>query len=53
MDISKNEQVTCLIRYADGDLKKQERFVGFYKNASTTGQALAELIERVIKVLGL
>ena len=53
MDISKDEQVACLFRYADDDLKIQERFVGFYKTASTTGQALAELIEGVIKELGL
>ena len=53
MDISKHEQVACIVRYADPNLKIQERFIGFFKTASTTGEALAELIEKVIKELGL
>ena len=53
MDTSKHEQVACIVRFAHHNLKIQERFIGFFKTASTTGEALAEPIEKVINKLGL
>lgn len=52
-DIANHEQVAFILRYADDNLNIQERFLGFYKTGSTTGEALETLIESIIKELGI
>lgn len=52
-DIANHEQVAFIIRFADANLTIQERFLGFYKTATTTGEALEILITSIISELGL
>ena len=52
-DITRCEQESICIRYVDSDLQPQEAFLGFYAVDSTTGQAMANCIEDVLKRLQL
>ena len=52
-DISVQEQVAIIIRYADDFLNIQERFTGFYKTVSTTAEDLEKILHIALKKLGL
>ena len=51
-DISTHEQVAVIIRYADENLKIQERFLEFKITGSTTGEDLSKLLVTYLKDLG-
>lgn len=52
-DVTRFEQVSVVIRYVDGCLRIFERFIGFFKVHSTTGEHLFDLAKAIIKDLGL
>ncbi|CAF3163785.1 unnamed protein product, partial [Rotaria sp. Silwood2] len=52
-DISRHEQVSLVIRYTDDQFHVYERFIGFERASSTTGEALFNLLVRWLKQLDL
>ena len=52
-DVSGVEQQTICVRYVTPTLDVQEEFVGFYEPPSTTGEALARMMEDAMLRLGL
>ncbi|CAM4872894.1 unnamed protein product [Rotaria socialis] len=53
VDISRHEQVSLVIRYADDQFHVYERFIGFQRASSTTGEALFKLLVMWLKQLDL
>ncbi|CAF3732767.1 unnamed protein product [Rotaria socialis] len=53
VDISRHEQVSLVIRYADDQFHAYERFIGFQRASSTTGEALFKLLFMWLKQLDL
>jgi len=52
-DISRHEQVSLVIRYTDDQFHVYERFVGFERAGSTTGESLFNLLIQWLKQLDL
>ena len=52
-DISTHEQVTFCVRYPDENLRIRERFIGFVRTESTTGEELEKLVVAEIESLGI
>ncbi|CAF4162315.1 unnamed protein product, partial [Rotaria sordida] len=53
VDISRHEQVSLVIRYTDDQFHVYERFIGFQRASSTTGEALFKLLVTWLKQLDL
>ncbi len=47
-DIGKKEQVAFCVRYCNDNLEIFEKFLGFYSAATTTAEALTELILKIL-----
>jgi hypothetical protein len=52
-DIGKHEQVSLVLRYTDEQFNVYERFVGFKRTTSMTGEALFNLLLDWLKQLNL
>ncbi|CAF3356374.1 unnamed protein product [Rotaria socialis] len=53
VDIFRHEQVSLVIRHADDQFHVYERFIGFQRASSTTGEALFKLLVMWLKQLDL
>ena len=52
-DVSKKEQESICVRYADDDLNLYEEFMGFYEVDNTSGRAMAETIKDALLRYGI
>lgn len=52
-DIASHEQVSLVLRYVDEKFNVYERFIGFERTATMTGEALAELLIKWLNKLDL
>jgi hypothetical protein len=52
-DISRHEQVSLVLQYTDDQFHVYERFIGFERASSTTGDDLFNLLVEWLKQLGL
>jgi hypothetical protein len=52
-DVACHEQVSLVIRYVDAKFNVYEKFVGFERTATMTGEALAELLIKWLNKLNL
>ena len=52
-DISRHEQVSLIIRYTDDQFNVYERFIGFKRASSTTGDGLFKLLIQWLKKIDL
>jgi hypothetical protein len=52
-DIAKHEQVSLVLRYTDEQFNVHERFIGFKRTTSMTGEALFNLLLLWLKEMNL
>ncbi|KAG7170066.1 52 kDa repressor of the inhibitor of the protein kinase-like [Homarus americanus] len=53
VDKSNNEQLPLVLRFVDSERQIREEFVGYYECQSVTGEAIADIIKKVVCDLGL